>query len=141
MADQDRFYIDGEKSDFIRSINKNNSFLKFDNQKDLFMYAAALGSEYPTEITGKRDGFFLDKDVNYEDMALIYSMAYSKLNSIEDISDKDKVYSIVQNMANTGFALIKQKIEEESFDNELLKLLMELDEKYKKLEQTGELGL
>ena len=141
MADKDRFNIDADKSDFIRSINKNNSFLEFDNQKDLFIYAAVLGNEYSSEINGKKEALFLDKDLNSQDVALIYSLAYPELDSIEDISDKEKIYSIVENMADAGFSFIKQRIEEESFGNVGFKLLEQIDDKYQKLEQNGGLKL
>lgn len=141
MSEQDRLYIDGSKSEFVRDINKSNQYLKFDNQKDLFIYAMTLGLDCPSAFAGKRDGLFLKKDMNYEDEALIYSIVYQELDKLEELTDKEKVYSIAQNMANTGFLIMKQKIEDNSFDNLTIKLLVELDEKYKTLQESGILKL
>lgn len=137
MAEKDRLYIDTTKSEFVRGINKNNQYLKFDNQKDLFMYAMTLGANIPSSFEGKKDALFLEKDMNYEDVALIYSMVYPELEKLEQITDKEKVYTIAQNMANTGFVIMERKIEENSFDNLTMKLLIELDEKFKELQENG----
>lgn len=55
---------------------------------------------------------------------------YPELNKLKEITDKEKVYTITQNVANTGSSIMKQKIDKNSFDNLSLKLLVELDEKY-----------
>lgn len=62
---------------------------------------------------------------------------YPELEKLEQITDKEKVYTIAQNMANTGFVIMERKIEENSFDNLTMKLLIELDEKFKELQENG----
>lgn len=37
---------------------------------------------------------------------------YPELNKLKEITDKEKVYTIAQNMSNTGFSIMKQKIDE-----------------------------
>lgn len=135
MPDQDRLYIEARKGDFIRGINKQNQYLKFDNQKDLFLYAMVLGHEIPSEFSGSRDGLFNSRDLSYEDEALIYSLVFPVLEDIEELTNKEKVYTYAQNMANTGFSIIEQKIDEISFDNLTMKLLKELDDKYEELKE------
>ncbi len=137
MSEQDRLYVDKEKIEFIRGINKTHDYLKFENQKDLFMYAMALGINCPSNFTSKKEGLFLEKDMNYEDMAILYSVALNEVQQIEELTDKEKVYTIVQNMANTGFSFIEKHIENNSFENLTMKLLLELDEKYEKMKQNG----
>ncbi len=137
MADQDRLYVDKNKIEFVRGINKSNKYLKFDNQKDLFMYAMTLGVDCPTSFTGIKEALFLEKDMNYEDMALIYSIVLPELDKIEELTDKEKVYTIAQNMANTGFSFIKEEVDNNSFESLTVKLLLKLDEKFKKITQEG----
>lgn len=141
MAEQDRFYVDKNKIEFIRGINKNNEYLKFDNQKELFIYAMALGANCPTNFTGNREALFHEKDMNYEDKAIIYSVVLSELDKIEELTDKERVYNIVQNMANTGFSFIKEELENNSFENLTMKLLIKLDEKFEKIKQEGYLTI
>jgi len=50
---------------------------------------------------------------------------YPELNKLKEITDKEKVYTITQNVANTGSSIMKQKIDENSFDNLSLKLLVD----------------
>lgn len=103
MADIDRFHVDKNKIEFVRGINRNNEYLKFDNQKDLFIYAMTLGLDCPTNFIGAKEALLHEKDMNYEDMALIYSVVLPELDKIKELTDKEKVCEIVQNMDNTGF--------------------------------------
>lgn len=130
MSDQGRLFVDFDKIEFIRSINKNNKYLKFDNQKDVFIYAMVMGAECPTKFKGKKEGFFHDKDLNYEDKAVMYSLIAPILEKLDDITNTELVYDIAQRMANTGFAIIKQNMENISLENMDKKLLAQLDEKY-----------
>ena len=141
MTGQDRLYVDKNKAEFIRSINKNNEYLKFDNQKELFIYAMTLGTHCPTKFTGTKEGLFLEKDMNYEDRALIYSVVLPELDNIEELTDREKVYDIAQNMANTGFSFIQKQIENNSFENLTMRLLVNLDEKFEKIKQEGLLDI
>ena len=133
MPEQDRLYADFNKKEFVRDLNKKGDYLKFDNMKDLFIYAMALGAECPMALDGKKEGIFLDKDLNSEDKALIYALTAPELENIEKIADKETVYDIAQNMANMGFAMIEQTIESSSIENINKKLLVSLDEKYEEL--------
>lgn len=141
MKEQDRLYVDKNKAEFIRSINKSNEYLKFDNQKELFIYAMTLGAHCPTKLTGTKEALFLEKDMNYEDIALIYSVVLTELGNIDELTDKEKVYNIAQNMANTGFSFIQNQIENNSFENLTMKLLVNLDEKFEKIIQEGLLSI
>lgn len=139
MSDKDRFFVDFDKSEFIRSINKNNKYLKFNNQKDLFIYAMVIGMDTPTNFKGKKEAFFHDSDLNYEDKAIIYSVVAPKLEKLEDITNNELIYDIAQKMANTGFTIIKHNIEDISLENMDKKLLTQLDEKYKAIDENGDL--
>lgn len=139
MSVQERLHIDYDKSDFIRGINKNNKYLKFDNQKDLFIYAMVIGADCPSKFKGKREAFFHDKDLNYEDKAIMYAVVAPELDTLEDIANTDLIYDIAERMANTGFSIIQQNIESISLENMSKKLLSQLDEKYEEIK--GNMGL
>jgi hypothetical protein len=125
----DRIYIDVKVRDILEKMKKHN-YLDFDNNKDIFLYAMALGSDLPTQISGKKDGFFLNKDLNVENEAMIYSTVLSELENIEDVTNKNMVYDVVQRMANTGFKIIEESLGNGSIENIEKRLLAELDEKY-----------
>lgn len=125
----DRIYIDVRVRDIIEKMKKLN-YLDFDNNKDIFLYAMALGSDMPTQIAGKKDGFFLNKDLNVENEAMIYSAVISELDNIEEITNKAMVYDVVQKMANTGFKIIEESLNNGSIENIEKRLLASLDEKF-----------
>lgn len=127
----DRIYIDIRKREIIEKMKKLN-YLDFDSNKDIFLYAMALGSVMPTKIAGKKDGFFLEKDINnsVESEAIIYSAVLADLDNIEEVTNKAMVYDVVQKMANTGFEIIEESIDNGSIENIEKRLLASLDEKF-----------
>lgn len=138
MSIQDRFYVAKNNVEFIRSLNeKNNRYLKFNTNKETFFYAMTLGTNNPTEITGNREGLFLDSNLNIQDEALLYSVVSEELDSLNELTEKNKVYGIAEKMANSGYRIIEDNINSVSYDNLTMKLFTELDELYENLKEEG----
>lgn len=140
MADDTRLYI-----------NKNNRKLLDDwdakdilgfhmtEAKDIFLLASALGLDTPTDIGGTKDGYFRTDAKNYKtyDKALLSSVM---LGTVEDVEDIDKYateiinYNEAERCAESGFKILKEKIEDVNCDFELLekRLISELNLLYEK---------
>lgn len=138
MSVQDRFYVAKNNAKFIRSLNeKDNRYLKFNTNKETFFYAMTLGINNPTEIAGNREGLFLDANLNIQDEALLYSVVSEELDSLDELTDKNKVYGAAERMANSGYKIIEDNINSVSYDNLTMKLFTELDELYEGLKEKG----
>lgn len=138
MSVQDRFYVVKNNAEFIRSLNeKDNRYLKFNTNKETFFYAMTLGINNPTEIAGNREGLFLDANLNIQDEALLYSVVSEELDSLDELTDKNKVYGVAEKMANAGYGIIENNINSISYDNLTMKLFTELDELYENLKDEG----
>ena len=138
MSVQDRFYVAKNNAKFIRSLNeKGNRYLKFNTNKETFLYAMTLGINNPTEIAGNREGLFLDTYLNIKDEALLYSVVSEELDSLDELTEKNKVYGVAEKMANAGYRIIEDNINSISYDNLTMKLFTELDELYENLKDEG----
>lgn len=138
MSVQDRFYVAKNNAKFIRSLNeKDNRYLKFSTNKETFFYAMTLGMNNPTEIAGNREGLFLDTYLNIKDEALLYSVVSEELDSLNELTEKNKVYEIAEKMANSGYKIIEDNINSVNHDNLTMKLFTELDELYENLKEEG----
>ncbi|HZJ76888.1 MAG TPA: hypothetical protein VFC70_04180 [Oscillospiraceae bacterium] len=138
MSVQDRFYVAKNNAKFIRSLNeRDNRYLKFNTNKETFFYAMTLGINNPTEIAGNKEGLFLDANLNIQDEALLYSVVSEDLDSLDELTDKNKVYGVAERMANSGYKIIEDNINSVSYDNLTMKLFTELDELYEGLKEEG----
>ncbi len=115
MADRlsvDKKYVE----DVIKSrIDKVDALkLKSEGERaDIFMLALALGVKegYRTK-SHKKEGLILESAAKGKDlcMSFIYSVAINELrktNEENKISDKDVVYTIAEEYANTGFRIME----------------------------------
>ncbi len=102
---------------------------------DLFLFAMALGMEtVPTEVK-QPDTFIRDEYVKNKHDSLLYAAFIHNLKNKEDIdsiTNKEQVYKLAQNYANTGFDLIKDMMENRTETVAELELIKELDEQYEK---------
>lgn len=138
MSVQDRFYVAKNNAKFIRSLNeRDNRYLKFNTNKETFFYAMTLGINNPTEIAGNKEGLFLDANLNIQDEALLYSVVSEELDSLDELTDKNKVYGTAEKMANSGYKIIEDNVNSVSYDNLTMKLFTELDELYEGLKEEG----
>ena len=121
--EQDRIYIDKTRKKEIRGI-KDAGYLAFDNQKDVFMFALAMGMDCYNggAIESAKDGFFNDRDLNEADKAMIYALLAPELDQLEDITERSLVLKKAEGMADKGFTVILSEMSDKS--SEVYSLLM-----------------
>lgn len=127
--DQDRIYIDKNRQKEIRSI-KDAGYLSFDNQKDVFMLAMALGIDCYNggTLENAKDGFFNDRDLSEADKSLIYSLIAPELDSIEEITNRELVLKKAEGMADKGFTIILEEMSETSPEVYQLQMLQKANQ-------------
>lgn len=132
----DRINIDKSRQSEIRKI-KDNGYLAFDNQKDVFMYALATGMDsYNGGVLEKnKDALFNDRDLNESDKAIIYALIEPELDKLEDITDRELVLKMAEGMADKGFTIILDEMEEMGPEVYRLKMLNRLNELYSEAEK------
>lgn len=130
---KDRIYINLKHREFLNEMDQNNTLgFHLVNKKEIFLLAVALGLNEPKEINGKKDGYFLLKDVKSSDRAYFASIT---LGNIKDEKDVDKYandeinYEEAEKCAERGFEILKQKIDESAGNEDLFitRLISELD--------------
>ena len=115
----DRLYIDehGDKK-IYDNLRDNEEFFKNNKEnKDLFLFAMAYGfiNERRLPFTGKRLGYFLEKNLKYEDHALLNALAINETQSVDILNDKEKIFNIAEEYAHGGLKLLKDDIESIQF--------------------------
>lgn len=136
---QDRISVDKTRVEDIRALTKNKDYLPFDTNKDAFLYALSQGIDiYPGGILeGGKEGLFLDKDLNAADLAFLYAVVGTELEDIEDITDKDKVYSIAEAIADKGYSIMFEESEKYSGETLILKMADRANSLYKEEQEAG----
>lgn len=138
MEKQDRINIDKSRQESIRGI-KGKGYLEFDNQKDVFMFAMAMGMDCYSggELTGAKDGFFNDRDLNEADKALMYALIQLELDKIEDITDRDLVFRKAEGMADKGFSIILDDMKDTNVEVFMLQMLNKTNELFETAKEKG----
>lgn len=136
--DQDRIYVDKARADEIRAI-KGKSYFDYDNQKDVFMCALALGIDAyrKGETLGSKDALFNDRDLNEMDKAMIYAIVNPYLESIDQITDKNTVFGIAEAIADKGFTELIEDMSAGSVEVFLMKALNNTNELYLDAKEDG----
>ena len=122
---RDRIYINGALRDgWLKEWDEKNYFgMHMLETKDIFLLAVALGLDKPEEMSGKKDGYFLLKNVKTYDKALFSSILLG-MPEHKDETDKyanaDINYDEAERCAEAGFKEIKKLIDDASGDKELL---------------------
>lgn len=142
MEQQDRIYIDKARQTEIRGI-KNSGYLEFDNQKDVFMFALAMGMDCYSggELSGRGEGFFNDRDLNEADKAIIYALIRPELDRLEDLTDRDLVFRKAEGMADKGFSIFLEETKNKSVDVYNLLMLNRANELFEEAIQKGLLNI
>lgn len=133
MPDINRLSLEKSKADFVRQLDVDADYIKFDTRKELFMYAVAKGAQFPKELEEAKDALFNDRDLNDDDKAMMYSLVYSELDDLDVLKNKEKVYHHIQQMANSGIELIQDEIDTFSMGDKAKHLLKNLNEKYESI--------
>ena len=108
-------------------------------RKEQFFVALGLGymSEQRTPIKTK-DLMFLEKDMNEDEVALLWAIAIKEKKSIQNIKSKDEVYKIAEEYANTGILYLNNIEKNSSFDNYLKNFEKTVSKELKKNEEKVE---
>lgn len=109
--------------------NKNKAELR---NKDLFIYALSLGKDFPSDLE-KPDQWFEEDDLNSEDKAIMFSIAYGATDNIDNLVNFEAISPVLDRMCNTGIAQIAEKINQGGLDNIEKRLIDELNESYKRI--------
>ena len=136
--DQDRIYIDKTRQKEIRGI-KDAGYLAFDNQKDVFMFAFAMGMDCYNGgvIENAKDGFFNDRDLNEADKAMIYALLAPELEQLEDITERSLVLKKAEGMADKGFTVILSEMADKSAEVYSLLMLNKANALYEEAKAKG----
>ena len=123
-------FIDERDFEIYQTLMKTHYFKGMKNI-DLFLCATLIGIDVvgkPSTLDNskKRDYFRVNDNKNKESMVILKSLAISKFDDVNVLSDEDKLFSFCEDYANAG---IKQLYawyvdKEESFENILIKELL-----------------
>ena len=110
----DRLYVDenGDKK-FYDMLKTDEPFFKNNSSnKELFLFAMALGFKNQNRLpfSGKRLGYFLEKDLKYEDYILLNAIAISETHSLDVLTDKEKIFKIAEEYAHGGLIILSEDI-------------------------------
>ena len=126
----DRFFVDIED----RNLYDEIEIFKTKSRKEQFLLAMTIGFKDGAKLKLKSpDGFFLLKDLNQEDEALINAVAIKESDNIEVLLDKKKVYNIAEQYAHAGVRILHDKIISTQFGSFNVKFEKELFDIYKDL--------
>jgi len=128
----DRLYIDeqGDKK-IYDNLRDNEEFFKNNKEnKDLFLFAMVFGfiNERRLPFTGKKLGYFLEKNLKYEDHILLNVLAIHETQSLDILNDKEKIFNIAEEYAHGGLKLLNDDIESIQFGTFSKNFEMKLNE-------------
>lgn len=130
---RDRVFINSEYRSLLEEMDNKDLLGQHTSEaKDTFMLAVALGIDAPAQSVEHRDGYFRMQYLKTQDKALLGSVILGKAETdseIDENADLEKSVDFCELCAETGFALLRRKINEAGGDSELLerRLLAELD--------------
>jgi dnd system-associated protein 4 len=110
----DRLYVDEKGDKKIYDMLKSDEpfFKNYTGNKELFLFAMALGfkNQKPLPFSGKRLGYFLEKDLKYEDYVLLNAIAINETKSLDILTDKEKIFKIAEEYAHGGLTILHKEI-------------------------------
>ena len=124
--------------------NKNGILRKIDEERYLglddctrlelysFMVALGFASGYPSDFDGAKDSLVREEYTKNNNICYAFSALYYNDNKdkVEEIADTEKVFSLADKYANTGFSVMSDYINEYSQNALAMKLLAEMDNLY-----------
>jgi len=129
----DRLYIDKKDRKLFKDLEEKEEMFKGMKRKDMFLLAMMIGfdNESPKELSTK-DGFFLEKDLNNDDRAILNAIAMHDAKGVEVLKDMGEVYRIAEEYAHFGIRIILDWINStphSSFSKEFESKILERIEK------------
>lgn len=119
----DRLYADKSTMD----IYNNSKIMGYSTEnkigrKEQFFVALGLGY-----MSGQRKSLktkelmFLEKDMSEKEVALLWAIAIKEKGSIQNVENKDEIYNIAQEYANSGILRLNSIEKTSSYENYLTK--------------------
>jgi len=133
----DRIYVDKKDLEDFRNLVKEKHSPFADSQnKDIFLAAMVIGYHEGGRIPLRnREGFFREEYLSDEERALIRSVAVSTEGNLTVLLDEQKVYSIAEEYATGGIALLKARVFSGEYGSYAKKLESELLRVFRKIEE------
>jgi len=114
-SEPDRLYIRKKDKEIFDRILGNGSPLSRDlgfENKDIFFLALSLGYDAKNRRTlDKRLGYFLSKNLNDEDEAVMCALAVAEEGDLAVLFDRKKVFLIAEEYAAGGIRLLQDKVQ------------------------------
>jgi hypothetical protein len=134
----DRLYVDKKDFDQFNRLKEKDSPFAGCQNKDIFLAAMIIGYNEGTKIElTKKEGYVREEYLTKEDLAMIKSIAVAETGDLKILLDKKKVFSIAEEYATGGIALLLQQVfgqEYGSYTKKLeSKLILEYNDLKKKL--------
>lgn len=132
------------KSGVLKDIDRQGYFnLNECTRLDLYTFAAALGyrSGYATDIDGGkeslvREEYTKDTTIRHTFSAVFFAENEATIKtSIEELTNTEKVFALMDKYANTGFGVLADYMKEYDDNALMLKLLAEMDRKYSEYQE------
>lgn len=119
---RDRIFIEESHRDFLKELDeifKGPSRLE---RIDVFLVAMAIGIDTRSALMGRKEGLVRLQSLKPIQTNLIYVSAWHHLKDVEKLFDEELVYSIAEELANSGFILLNSMLK--SYDGNLFKQIM-----------------
>jgi len=133
----ERFRISKKKRAVLETLKTTQYLGKVNSMdvknKDIFLYALALGKDIPPHDLEGADQWFEKSDMDEAEKAIVYSVAYDVLNDVDKLLDFETLRTVVDRMSNSGLDALAEKMDSESLDNAEKKMILELNEVYEEL--------
>lgn len=140
----DRIYVSRDVDTLIGVID-SKKYLDLDKstttRMELFLFAMSLGIETKTPtslLLVSQGGLALEQAIKNQDKSLMHAYYFSNMakdEAMDSAADKEKVYSMAQEYANTGFQIIEQYIKTKPETTVFWELVKELDDQYEGLKK------
>lgn len=126
-------YVDHDDFDFYQELKQSHYFKdKSFKNIDVFLFATLVGLKIVgkpkslKDANKKKDYFRVNDNKNKDSMVILKSLAISKFDDVNILSNEDKLFSFCEDYANSGIKRIYSwyNDKENSFDNILTKELL-----------------
>jgi hypothetical protein len=134
MDAPDRINVEKKDRNLYDKLKEEDVF-KDVSRKEQFLIAMAYGFRSGTKkaLGRPKDGFFLAKDMNAEDEALLAAVALHDQNDPDILVDKRKVYEIAEEYAHAGIRILHSKLEGAQYGSLSKRLERDMVEAYEGL--------
>lgn len=110
----ERFRISKKKRAVLETLKTTQYLGKVNSMdvknKDIFLYAMALGKDLPSDLEGA-DQWFEKSDMDESEKAIVYSVAYDILNDVDKLLDFETLRNVVDRMSNSGLDVLAEKMD------------------------------